>query len=74
MYENMMNILTQVLSHALSLIANNLVPLAEGAASAEATGIVPMSTVYVTLVVLAALTVLTGVTLLMLKTGYKLRD
>ena len=45
MHEQMINILQQVLSHALSIFANKLVPVVEGAATAEATGTVPASTV-----------------------------
>jgi len=63
MYEQMTSILTQILSHAIHLIANKLVPLAEAAGAAEATGNVPVSTVYTTLIVLAALGVVFGIAL-----------
>jgi Na+-translocating ferredoxin:NAD+ oxidoreductase RNF subunit RnfB len=63
MVEQLTHILTQVLSSALSLIANNLTPLIETSVSPEATGIVPPSTVYVTLIVLAALGTVFGVAL-----------
>ena len=63
MYEQIMHILIQTFSHALSLFANNLVPLVEGAAGAAATGDVPVSTVYITLIVLAGLGIVFGVAL-----------
>ena len=63
MYEQMTSILTQILSHAIHLIANKLVPLAEAGGAAEATGNVPVSTVYTTLIVLAVLGVVFGIAL-----------
>ncbi len=63
MYEQMTNILTQIFFHALHLIANKLVPLAEASGATEATGNVPVSTVYTTLIVLAALGVVFGIAL-----------
>ena len=63
MYEQVMHILIQTFSHALSLVGNNLVPLVEAAAGAEATGDVPLTTVYITLIVLAGLGIVFGVAL-----------
>ena len=63
MYEQVMHILIQTFSHALSLVGNNLVPLVEVAAGAEATGDVPLTTVYITLIVLAGLGIVFGVAL-----------
>lgn len=63
MYEQMTSILAQIFSHAIHLIANKLVPLAEAGGATEATGIVPVSTVYTTLIVLAALGIVFGVAL-----------
>lgn len=63
MYEQFIAILIQTLTHALNIIANKLVPLAEAGGSAEAAGTVPASTVYVTLIVLAGLGVVFGVAL-----------
>ncbi len=63
MYEQMMSLFTQIFSHALHLIANNLIPLVEAGGSVEATGNVPTSTVYTTLIVLAALGIVFGVAL-----------
>src|SRR5574337_1696921 len=63
MYEQIINILLQTFSYAISIFANKLVPLVEGGGSAEASGIVPTSTVYVTLIVLAALGIVFGIAL-----------
>jgi electron transport complex protein RnfB len=63
MYEQMTSILVQIFSHAIHLITNRLIPLAEAGGSTEATGIVPVSTVYTTLIVLAALGVVFGIAL-----------
>lgn len=63
MYEQMTSILAQIFSHAIHLIANKLVPLAEAGGATEATGIVPVSTVYTTLIVLAALGIVFGLAL-----------
>ena len=63
MYEQMTNILAQIFSHAMHLIANKLVLLAEAGGAAEATGYVPLSTVYTTLIVLAALGIAFGIAL-----------
>lgn len=59
----MINILLQIFSHALSIFSNKLVPLVEGGGAGEASGIVPTSTVYVTLIVLAALGIVFGIAL-----------
>jgi len=53
----------QVFSHSLFTITNKLVPLIDAGASSEATGAVPTSTVYVTLIVLAGLGIVFGVAL-----------
>ncbi len=63
MYEQLANILAQILSHALSILAGKLIPLVEAAGSMEANGNVPLSTVYTTLIVLAALGIVFGVAL-----------
>jgi H+/Na+-translocating ferredoxin:NAD+ oxidoreductase subunit B len=63
MYEQIMHILMQVLSHTLFVITNRLVPLVDAGVSTEATGIVPTSTIYVTLIVLAGLGIVFGVAL-----------
>jgi len=63
MYEQLMNVLMQVLSHALSIFANKLVPLVAAEGPVDATGIVPVSTVYLTLIVLAGLGIVFGVAL-----------
>ncbi len=63
MYEQMTSILAQIFSHALHLIANKLVPLAEAGGAVETTGNVPVSTVYTTLIVLAALGIVFGIAL-----------
>lgn len=53
----------QVLSNTFFVITNKLVPLVDSGVSTEATGAVPMSTVYVTLIVLAGLGIVFGVAL-----------
>jgi electron transport complex protein RnfB len=63
MYEQLMNVLMQVLSRALSIFANKLVPLVGAEGPVDATGIVPVSTVYLTLIVLAGLGIVFGVAL-----------
>ena len=63
MFEQLTGILTNILSHAMHLVANKLVPLVEAGVPAEATGIVPISTVYTTLIVLAALGIVFGIAL-----------
>jgi electron transport complex protein RnfB len=63
MYEQLMNVLMQVLSSALSIFANKLVPLVGAEGPVDATGIVPSSTVYLTLIVLAGLGIVFGVAL-----------
>ena len=64
MYEQMTNILLQMLNHAASIFFNNLLPKVgvEGAAE-KAAGTVPASTVYVTLIVLAGLGIVFGIAL-----------
>lgn len=63
MYEQLMDVLMQVLSHALSVFANKLVPLVGAEGAVDAQGIVPVSTVYLTLIVLAGLGLVFGVAL-----------
>jgi H+/Na+-translocating ferredoxin:NAD+ oxidoreductase subunit B len=63
MYEQITSILAQTISHAVSIFASKLVPLVEAGGSAEATGFVPTSTVYITLIVLAGLGIVFGVAL-----------
>jgi electron transport complex protein RnfB len=63
MYEQLTQILMQAFTHTLSVLANKLVPVVEAGGGVEATGIVPMSTVYVTLIVLAGLGIVFGVAL-----------
>jgi len=63
MYEQLMNVLMQVLSRAVSIFANKLVPLVGAEGPVDATGIVPTSTVYLTLIVLAGLGIVFGVAL-----------
>ena len=63
MYEQITSILVQILSHAVSIFANKLVPIVEAGGSVEATGVVPTSTVYITLIVLAGLGIVFGVAL-----------
>jgi electron transport complex protein RnfB len=63
MYEQMTSILAQIFSHAIHLLGNRLSLLAEAGGAPEATGIVPVSTVYTTLIVLAALGIVFGIAL-----------
>jgi electron transport complex protein RnfB len=70
MYEQLTHILTQILSHTLSIFANKLVPLVEAGGSAEATGFVPASTVYITLIVLAGLGIVFGVALALIASRF----
>ncbi len=53
----------QVLSRVLFVFANKLVPLVGAEGTVDATGIVPTSTVYLTLIVLAGLGIVFGVAL-----------
>ena len=63
MYEQLTHILIQIISHTLALAANKLAPLVDAGVSPEATGTVPTSTVYITLIVLAGLGIVFGVAL-----------
>jgi len=64
MYEHITGILFRTLTHLATILSNNsLMQVAAEGGSPEASGIVPISTVYVTLVVLAALGVAFGVAL-----------
>ena len=63
MYEQMIRIVNQALAHAMHLIANRLAPLAEAGGANDAGGTVPLSTVYTTLIVLAALGAVFGIAL-----------
>jgi electron transport complex protein RnfB len=64
MYEQILTLVLQALSHGLHIFTNKLIPLVEGgAATTEAGGTVPMSTVYITLVVLAGLGLVFGIAL-----------
>jgi electron transport complex protein RnfB len=63
MYEQMTSILAQIFSHVMHLVVNKLVLLAEAGGSTEASGIVPATTVYVTLAVLAGLGIVFGIAL-----------
>ncbi len=63
MYEQLTGLIANAFSQAVHLIGNNLVPLVEGTGAAEATGTVPVTTVYTTLIVLAALGVVFGIAL-----------
>ena len=63
MYEQLTSILAQIISHTVHIFANRLVPLVEGVGTTQATGIVPLSTVYATLIVLAGLGIVFGVAL-----------
>ncbi len=64
MYEQLTSILTHLFSQTMHLFANKLVLLVEGGgAPAEATGIVPLSTVYTALIVLAGLGIVFGIAL-----------
>jgi electron transport complex protein RnfB len=70
MYEHIVHNLIQAISHALSIVANHLLPTVETGAIAEATGFVPVSTVYTTLVVLAGLGIVFGVSLAVIAARY----
>ena len=63
MYEQMTNTLVQVINHAVSVLFNHLLTQAAVGGTAEASGNVPVSTVYATLIVLAALGVVFGIAL-----------
>ncbi len=63
MYEQLTGLLANIFSQAIHLIGNNLVPLIEGTGAAEATGTVPVTTVYTTLIVLGVLGVVFGIAL-----------
>ena len=63
MMEQLVHILIQAFSHALSIFANKLIPLVDAGGTAEAAGTVPLSTVYITLIVLAGLGIVFGVAL-----------
>src|SRR5512135_969472 len=62
MYDQLVHILLQAFSHALSIFANKLIPLVEAGGAAES-GNVPVSTVYITLIVLAGLGIVFGIAL-----------
>jgi electron transport complex protein RnfB len=62
MIEQFLHIMIQGFSHALSIFANKLIPLVEAGGAAES-GSVPVSTVYITLIVLAGLGIVFGVAL-----------
>jgi H+/Na+-translocating ferredoxin:NAD+ oxidoreductase subunit B len=70
MYEQIAHILIQAISHALAIAANQLLPVVETGTVAEATGFVPVSTVYTTLVVLAGLGIVFGVSLAVIAARY----
>jgi electron transport complex protein RnfB len=70
MYEQIAHILIQAISHVLSIATNQLQPLVETGAVADATGFVPLSTVYTTLVVLAGLGIVFGVSLAVIAARY----
>ena len=61
--EQLGHILIQAFTHALSIFANKLMPLVDAGGAAEASGTVPLSTVYITLIVLAGLGIVFGVAL-----------
>jgi Na+-translocating ferredoxin:NAD+ oxidoreductase subunit B len=63
MFEQIIAIVLKALSYGLDIFATKLVPLVEGGGTAEASGTVPMSTVYVTLIVLAGLGIFFGIAL-----------
>ncbi len=63
MYEQLASILTQILSHALSIFASKLIPLVGVGESAEALEFVPSQLVVNGLIVLAALGVVFGIAL-----------
>jgi Na+-translocating ferredoxin:NAD+ oxidoreductase RNF subunit RnfB len=70
MYEQIISILVQIFSHTVTIFANKLVPLVEAGGSAEATGFVPTSTVYITLIVLAGLGIVFGVALALIASRF----
>jgi len=63
MIEQLVHILIQAFSRALSIFSNKLIPLVDAGGAAEAAGNVPLSTVYATLIVLAGLGIVFGVAL-----------
>src|SRR5512147_1553601 len=63
MYEQLTHTLFQILSHSLSLFANKLIPLVGVGESAEAVEYVAPQTIYLALIVLAALGVVFGIAL-----------
>jgi electron transport complex protein RnfB len=63
MYEQMMNILLQMLNHAVRIFFNNVLPKVSVEGAAEAAGTVPASMIYVALIVLAGLGIVFGVIL-----------
>lgn len=63
MYEQMMNILLQMLNHAVRIFFNNVLPKVSVEGAAEAAGTVPASTVYIALIVLAGLGIVFGIAL-----------
>jgi len=63
MYEQMTNILLQVLNRAASILFNNIVPRIAVEGSTATTGTVPVTTVYTALIVLAGLGIVFGVAL-----------
>jgi len=65
MYEQLGNLLVQILSHAISIIGNKLVPLVGVGGSVETLETVPWNYVVFGLVVLAALGVIFGIALAM---------
>jgi electron transport complex protein RnfB len=66
MHEQIMNILLHVMDQAASIFLNNVLTQAAVNGAAEANGDVPLSTVYTTLIVLAALGIVFGVALAMI--------
>ncbi len=63
MYEQIINIVLQALNHVASVFFSNLLPQVQAGGPAEASGNVPLSTVYTTLIVLAGLGIVFGVAL-----------
>ncbi len=64
MYEQILTTVLTILSRGFDMFANRLLPLVEGGGgSPEASGTVPMTTVYVTLIVLAGLGIVFGIAL-----------
>lgn len=63
MYEQLLNLFTNILHHAMDAFVNHLIPQVDIGGSAAASGYVPPSTVYLTLIVLAALGIVFGVAL-----------